>query len=129
MDLLSQKSLRETTYTLIPQVHIATGEYDWSGTRGTAHPDPDNDPEIQNKSSNSARDPSIPDQRMQYLKVFAARGVRPVPVPYLFHTRSIANKVFSSCSPHITCGNQQESVTVPDPPHHVCDPDPPDQAA
>ena len=91
MDLLSQKSLRGKTYTLIPKVHIATGEYDWSGTRGTAHPDPDNDPEIQNKSSNSAHDPSIPDRRMQYLKVFRCAGcpsrASSIPVSYPFHSK------------------------------------------
>ena len=45
--------------------------------------------------------PSVPDHRMQYLKSDVELGVRSIPVPYLFHTRSRPNKVFSTYSPCI----------------------------
>ena len=75
---------------------MASAQYDWSGTGGNTHPDPDRDLEIRNESSNSVPDPSIPDQNMQYLKVDVALGVRSMHVPCLFHTHSRPNKVFST---------------------------------
>ena len=73
----------------------------------SAHPDPDPDPELRIKSPNSVPDPSVPDHRMQYLKSDIELGVRSVPVPYLFHTRSRPNKVFSTYSPCIIVGTSK----------------------
>ena len=78
---------------------MATAQYEKSGTRASAHPDPDPDPELRIKSPNSVPDPSVPDHRIQYLKSDVELGVRSIPVPYLFHTRSRPNKVFK----HIPC--------------------------
>ena len=79
---------------------MATAQYERSRTRASAHPDPDPDPELRIKSPNSVPDPSVPDHRMQCLKSDVELGVRSIPVPYLFHTRSRPNKVvitYSSC--------------------------------
>ena len=78
--------------------------------------------------ASSVPDPSVPDHRMHYLKSDVELGVRSIPVPYLFHTRSRPHKVFSTYSLYQR-GNQQASVIVPHPPDQVCDPDPPDQTA
>ena len=86
---------------------MATAQYERSGTRASAHPDPDPDPELRIKSPNSVPDPSVPDHRMQYLKSDVEPGVRSIPVPYLFHTRSRPNKVFSTYSPCITVGSSK----------------------
>ena len=95
-------------YTVTPK-YMATGQYERSGTRASAHPDPDPHPELRIKSSNF-----LPDERMQCLKIHIALGVRSMPIPYLFHTRSRPNKVSSAYLPRISCGNQQESVIVQD---------------
>ena len=81
-----------------------TGQYAWSGRRGNTHPDPDPDLEIQNKSTNFVPDPFIPDQRKQHLKINAALDVRSMPCSIPVPEQ---NKAFSTCSPHITCGDQQ----------------------
>ena len=82
-------------------------QYERSGTRAGAHPDPDPDPELRIKSPNSVPYPSVPDHRMQYLKSDVELGVRSIPVPYLFHTRSRPNKVFSAYSPCIIVGTSK----------------------
>ena len=86
---------------------MATAQYERSGTRASAHPDPDPDPELRIKSPNSVPDPSVPDHRMQYVKSDVELGVRSIPVPYLFHTRSRPNKVFSTYSPCIIVGTSK----------------------
>ena len=86
---------------------MATAQYERSGTRASAHPDPDLDPELRIKSPNSVPDPSVPDHRMHYLKSDVEMGVRSIPVPYLFHTRSRPNKVFSTYSPCIIVGTSK----------------------
>ena len=103
---------------------MATAQYERSGTRASAHPDPDPDPELRIKSPDSVPDPSVPDHRMQYLKSDVELGVRSIPVPYLFHTRSRPNKVFSTYSPCIIVGTSKRQSS-----DQVCDPDPPDQTA
>ena len=76
--------------------------------QGRAHiPDPDPDPELRIKSPDSVPDPSVPDHRMQYQKSDVELGVRSMPVPYLFHTRSRPNKVFSTYSPCIIVGTSK----------------------
>ena len=87
--------------------YMATAQYERSGTRASAHPDPDPDPELRIKSPNSVPDPSVPDHRMQYMKSDVELGVRSIPVPYLFHTRSRPNKVFSTYSPCIIVGTSK----------------------
>ena len=47
--------------------------------------------------------PSVPDHRMQYLKSDAELGS----VPYLFHTRSRPNNLFSTYSPCIIVGTSK----------------------
>ena len=99
----TRKTLKHTyTYT-----YMATAQYERSGTRASAHPDPDPDPELRIKSPNSVPDPSVPDHRMQYVKSDVELGVRSIPVPYLFHTRSRPNKVFSTYSPCIIVGTSK----------------------
>ena len=88
-------------------IYMATAQYERSGTRASAHPDPDPDPELRIKSPNSVPDPSVPDHRMQYLKSDVELRVRSIPVPYLFHTRSRPNKVFSTYSPCIIAGTSK----------------------
>ena len=105
--------------------HMATAQYERSGTRASAHPDPDPDPELRIKSPNSVPDPSVPDHRMQYLKSDVELGVRSIPVPYPFQTKQSIWHILTLYH----CGNQQASVIVPHPPDQVCDPDPPDQTA
>ena len=50
--------------------------------------------QIRSKSSNSVPDPSIPDQRSQYLKIDVALGACSMPVPdqtqYLVHTHPVS---------------------------------------
>ena len=73
---------------------MATALYERSGTRASAHPDP----ELRIKSLNSVPDPSVPDHRMQYLKSDVELGVRSIP----FHTCSIPvpdQTVFRTHSP------------------------------
>ena len=89
------------------EVNMATAQYERSGTRASAPPDPDPDPELRIKSPNSVPDPSVPDHRMQYLKSDVELGVRSIPVPYLFHTRSRQNKVLSTYSPCIIAGTSK----------------------
>ena len=86
---------------------MATAQYETSGTRASAHPDPDPDPELRIKSPNSVPDPSVPDHRVQYLKSDVELGVRSITVPYLFHTRSRPNNVFSTYSPCIIVGTSK----------------------
>ena len=74
---------------------MATAQYERSGTRASAHPDPDPDPELRIN------------HRMQYLKSDVELGVRSIPVPYLFHTRSRPTKVFSTYSPCIIVGTSK----------------------
>ena len=93
----------ETTIML----YMATAQYERSGTSASAHPDPDPDPELRIKSPNSVRDPSVPDHRMQNLKSHVELGVRSIPVPFLFHTRSRPNKVFSTYLPRIIVGTSK----------------------
>ena len=62
--------------------HMTTAQYEGSGTRASAHLDPDPDPELRIKSPNS-----VPDHRMQYLKRDVELGVRSILVPYPFQTK------------------------------------------
>ena len=71
------------------------------------HPDPDPDPDLQIKSPNSVPDPSVPDRQMQYLNSDVELGVHSIHFPYLFHTRSRPNKVFSTYSPCIIVGTSK----------------------
>ena len=87
--------------------HMAAAQYERSGTRASAHPDPDPDPELRIKSPSSVPDPSVPDHRMHYLNSDVELGVRSIPVPYLFHTRSRPHKVFSTYSPCISVGTSK----------------------
>ena len=91
----------------MPWGHMATAQYERSGTSASTHPDPDPDPELRIKSPNSVPNPSVSDHRMQYLKSDVELGVRSIPVPYLFHTRSRPNKVFSTYSPCIIVGTSK----------------------
>ena len=77
--------------------HVATAQYERSGTRARAHLDP----ELRIKSPNSIPDSSIPDHRKQYLRSDVELGVCSMPFPYLFHTRSRPNKGSSTYSPCI----------------------------
>ena len=86
---------------------MATAQYERSGTRASAHPDPDPNPELRIKSPNSVPDPSVPDHRVQHVKSDVELGVRSIPVPYLFHTRSRPNKVFRTYSPCIIVGTSK----------------------
>ena len=86
---------------------MATAQYERSGTRASAHADPDPDPELRIKSPNSVPDTSVPDSRMQCLKSGVELGVRSIPVPYLFHTRSRPNNLFSTYSPCIIVGTSK----------------------
>ena len=82
-------------------INMATAQYERSGTRASAHPDP----ELRIKSPNSVPDPSVPDHRMQYVKSDVELGVRSIPVP--FHTGSRPKKVFSTFSPCIIVGTSK----------------------
>ena len=57
---------------------------------------------------------------MQHFKINLALGGRSttpsIPVPYPFQTKQ---NILNANSPRITCGNQQGSVIVPDPPDQV----------
>ena len=81
--------------------YMATAQYDWYGTRGDAH----RDPEIRNKSLNSVPDPPLQTNECNIPKLTSCW----VPVPYLLHARSRRNKVFGTYSHGITCG---EPATV-----------------
>ena len=82
---------------------MATAQYERSGTRASAHPNP----QLRIKSPNSVPDPCVPDHRMQYLKSDVELGVRSIPIPYLSHTRSRPNKAFSTYSPCIIVGTSK----------------------
>ena len=81
-----------------------------------------------NKSSNLVQDPTIPDQRMQYLKLEVALGICSTPVP--FHSIRVPDQVQYLAHAHpVSLVNQQESVIGSDPPDQVCDADSSDQIA
>ena len=84
---------------------VATAQYERSGTRASAHPDPNPDPELRIKPPNFVPDPCVPDHRI--LKIDVALGVRSMPIPYLFHTFSRPNKLFSAYPPCITVGTRK----------------------
>ena len=90
---------------------MATAQYERSGTRASVHADLDPDPELRIKSPNSVPDPSVLDYRMPLLKGDVELGVRSILVPFLIHTRSRPNKLFSTYSPCIMVGTSKRQLS------------------
>ena len=107
------------------EIDMATGQCERSGTRASAHPDPDPDSELRSSPQIPFQTPPLQTNECNISKI----TLRWVSVPYLFHTRCRPNNIFSAYSPRIICENQQESVIVPDSSDQVCDPEPPDETA